>query len=83
MAIPEHDWTRLRADYERRGAVLVPHAFATDWLDTFTAELDRVISDIRAGRRAAQSASRDTSGAGSAKIPVCEDHDGYLRLLNV
>ena len=77
------NWSVLRADYGRRGAVLVPQAFSAEWLDVFTAALDGLIADIRAGRRAAQSASRDTSGAGTAKMPVREDRDGYLRLLNV
>ncbi|MBK6597749.1 MAG: phytanoyl-CoA dioxygenase family protein [Proteobacteria bacterium] len=61
----------------------VPQAFSPQWLDAFTAALDGLIADIRAGRREAQSASRESSGAGTAKVPVCEDHDGYLRLLNV
>jgi len=79
-----HDWDSLRTTYARKGAVLIEQAFPAEWVEGFTAALDQLIADIRAGRRETVRAGRSDSGArNTLPLPVCEDHDGYLRLLNV
>jgi len=81
---PPRDWPPLRAIYAAKGAVRIEQAFAPEWLERFTAGLDQLIADIRSGKREAVRAGRTDSGAKRRDaVPTCEDHDGYLRMLNV
>ena len=69
---PEH-----RDTYLELGAVRIEQVFTAEALDELTGLLDGIVAQLRAGRVA----PRQTSDPVFKDI-FCEDHDGYVRLVN-